>query len=332
MRPDSPVVSVIMPAYNAAAFIAESIESVLHQTYAFFELIVVDDGSSDDTAAIAERYASADARVQVIRCRNSGKPSIARNVGIARASGDYLSFLDSDDYWLPERLARTVAGMRAHPEWIAAFHDIDIVDSGGRKTGATYLENSGFLREAARHLRALGEGWYDCGERFSVFMSLHFSAVHTQSIIIDRRQAGPGLLRFDENYIICEDTDLWLRLALRGRFGYLDSVLSGYRQHPTSITKKEMLFAEQALLFHENNYPRVQAAMSDDERRTYRRKIADCKGTLAYYCYLGGKTSQARALSLAAFAVGRRPADLLLSAKTFIPPVAQQRIRAWLGK
>jgi glycosyltransferase involved in cell wall biosynthesis len=332
MPPDFPVVSVIMPAYNAAAFVAESIESVLHQSYPAFELIVVDDGSSDDTAAIVERYTQADARVQLIRCRNSGKPSIARNIGIERATGDYLSFLDSDDVWLPERLSRTVAAMRAHPEWIAAFHDIDIVDSGGRKVGPTYLENGRFLAMASSHLRALDDGWHDCGERFFVFMSLQYGAVHTQSIIIDRRQAGAALLRFDEDYIICEDTDLWLRLALRGRFGYLDSVLSCYRQHPTSITKKAMLFAEQTLLFHENNYARVQSRMTADERRAYRRKIAGCKSVLAYHCYLGGKGRQARVLSLEAFATCRRYGDLLLSAKTFIPPLAQQRIRALLGK
>jgi glycosyltransferase involved in cell wall biosynthesis len=332
MPHDSSVVSVIMPAYNAAAFIAESIESVLHQTHASLELIVVDDGSKDDTAAIVERYAAADPRVQLIRCRNSGKPSIARNIGIEHATGDYLSFLDSDDVWHPERLARTVAGMRAHPEWTAAFHDLDLIDTAGNKIGPTYLENSQFLSAAARHLQALGDGWYDCGERFFVFMSLRYAAVHTQSIIIDRRRAGPALLRFDEDYIICEDTDLWLRLALQGRFGYLDSVLSGYRQHPTSITRKELLFAEQALLFHENNYARVQAAMTGDERQVYRRKLAEYKSVLAYHCYRSGKARQARSLSLAAFTVRRHYGDLLLSAKTLIPLATQQRIRTLLGK
>lgn len=332
MPPDLPLVSVIMPAYNAAAFIAESIESVLRQTYPAFELIVVDDGSSDDSAAIAERHAAADARVRVIRCRNSGKPSIARNIGIGQASGHYLSFLDSDDVWLPQRLARTVAGMRAHPEWIAAFHDLDLIDSSGAKIGPTYLENAGFLAAAAAHLRALGDGWYDCGERFHIFMSLRYAAAHTQSIIVDRRQAGPDLLRFDEDFIICEDTDLWLRLARQGRFGYLDSVLSGYRQHGTSITKKEVLFAEQSLRLHEHNYPRVQAGMLAEERRSYRHKIASHKGILAYHYYRNGQARQARTLSLGAFRERRQSGDLLLWAKTLIPLDAQQRLRALLGK
>lgn len=331
MQPEFPVVSVIMPAYNAAAFVAESIESVLGQSYPAFELIVVDDGSSDDTAAIVERYAQADARVQLIRCRNSGKPSIARNTGIERATGDYLSFLDSDDLWHPERLARTVAGMRAHPEWTAAFHDLDLIDTANNKIGPTYLENSAFLSAAASHLQALGDGWYDCGERFFVFMSLRYAAMHTQSVIIDRRRVGAAVLRFDPDYIICEDTDLWLRLALGGRIGYLDSVLSGYRQHPTSITKNELLFAEQALLFHENNYARVQAALTESERQLYRRKLAEYQSVLAYHCYRGGKVRRARALSLAAFRIRRHYGDLLLSLKTLIPPALQQRIRSRIG-
>ena len=332
MLPDAPVVSIVMPAYNAAAYIAQSIESVLRQSHAALELIVVDDGSQDDTAAIVERYMAADARVQLVRSRNSGKPSIARNIGILRATGTYLSFLDSDDYWHEERLALAVAGMRAHPEWIAVFHDLKIVDVAGRETGPTYLQNGRFLAAAAGHLRALGDDWYDCGERFFAFMSLQYGAAHTLSILIDRQQAGAALLRFDEDYIICEDTDLWLRVALRGRFGYLDRALGAYRQHPASITKKAMLFAEQSLLFHENNYARVQAALTPEERHAYRRKLAGCKSVLAYHYYRAGQGGRARTLSLQAFAMRGRRHDLLLSAKTFIPHAAQARLRALLGR
>lgn len=332
MSPDMPVVSIVMPAYNAAAYIAQSIESVLGQSHAALELIVVDDGSHDDTAAIVERYLRTDARITLIRIPNSGKPSIARNTGIARATGAYLSFLDSDDYWHPERLALALAGMQAHPEWIAVFHDLEIVDVAGREIGPTYLQNGRFLASASGHLRALGDDWYDCGERFFAFMSLQFGAAHTLSILIDRRRMDPALLRFDEEYIICEDTDLWLRVALQGRFGYLDRALGAYRQHPSSITKKAMLFAEQSLRFHENNYARVQASLYPAERLAYRRKLAGCKSVLAYHYYRDGQGARARALSLQAFAMRRRRADLVLSAKTFIPHAAQMRLRALLGK
>ncbi len=331
MSHDMPMVSVIMPAYNAAAYIAQSIDSVLEQSHRALELIVVDDGSLDATAAIVELYRRADPRVQLVRIPNSGKPSIARNTGIALATGDYLSFLDSDDYWHPERLALAVAGMQAHPEWIASFHDLEMVDVAGRQLGPTYLQNGRFLQAADRYLRPLDGRWYDCNERFFVFMSLRFGAVHTLSILIDRRQAGAEL-RFDENYVICEDTDLWLRLALRGRFGYLDRTLGAYRQHATSITKNVVMFAEQSVLFHENNFMRIQAMLSSSERQAYRRKLAGCKSVLAYHCYRTGQSRRARMLSLQAFAVRRYRRDLLLSAKTLIPHAAQARLRSFLSK
>jgi glycosyltransferase involved in cell wall biosynthesis len=332
MSSSSPTVSVIMPAYNAAPFIGQAIESVLHQTYSQVQLIVVDDGSRDDTAAIAERYARADSRVTLMRNSNSGKPSIVRNIGLARATGEYLSFLDSDDYWHPTRVERLLHGMLAHPDWVAAFHDLAIVDGEGREMGPTYLQNAAFLNAAAEFLTPLGHRWHDCGERFFVFMSLSHGAVHTQSVLIDRRKVAPQVLQFDESFVICEDTDLWLRLALLGRYGYLDEALSCYRQHPTSITKNALLFAQQTTRFHQHNFARVQSAMADQERRGYRRKIAACMSEFAYRCYRNGQARQARSLSMQAFAMRHKWSDLLLSAKTLIPHGAQEKLRSLLTK
>jgi glycosyltransferase involved in cell wall biosynthesis len=332
MQRNPPVVSVVMPAYNAEAFIAGSIESVLAQEHAAFELIVVDDGSTDGTASVAALYAGADPRVRLIRCANSGKPSIARNIGIAEASGDYLSFLDSDDTWLPGRLALMVAAMQGHPEWLAAFHDLEYMAADGRWTGTTYLKDTGFTDIAADYLRKLDGECYECSERFFVFMSLKYGAVHTQSIMIDRRKTEAGLLHFDESYVICEDTDLWVRLALCGPFGYLDSVLSHYRQHPGSITKKTGFFAEQTLLFHENNHARIRGRINEAERRAYRHKIAECKRTLAYHYYLDGRGQRARALCREAFFVSPHLSDVLLLAKALIPQTMQRRLRAMLQK
>lgn len=104
-------VSVIMPAWNAAATIERSIESVLTQDHVDLELVVVDDGSSDATAALVERIAAHDARVRLVRQANAGVAA-ARNAGIAASSGRYLAFLDSDDWWYPGKLRRQLDGMR----------------------------------------------------------------------------------------------------------------------------------------------------------------------------------------------------------------------------
>lgn len=105
-------VSVIMPAYNAAATIARSIESVLAQTLASFELLVIDDCSSDDTPAIARRYADQDARVTYLRQSANGGVAAARNAGLDRATGEFIAFLDSDDGWHPRKLELQIAQMR----------------------------------------------------------------------------------------------------------------------------------------------------------------------------------------------------------------------------
>ncbi|MBQ3478260.1 MAG: glycosyltransferase family 2 protein [Clostridia bacterium] len=105
------LVSIITPCYNGGRFIADTIESVLGQTYAQWEMIVVDDGSADDTPQIAERYAARDSRIQLIRQQNAGTAH-ARNTGMKQAKGRYIALLDADDLWEPDFLEKQLAFMR----------------------------------------------------------------------------------------------------------------------------------------------------------------------------------------------------------------------------
>src|SRR5215212_4087832 len=119
--PESPVltkagkVSVVIPCYNQAHFLPEAIESVLSQSYEEFEVLVVDDGSKDETAQVASQYVSTDPRVRVIRQENRGLAG-ARNRGLAEAQGEYVVFLDSDDRLLKEALEVGVRELASHPE------------------------------------------------------------------------------------------------------------------------------------------------------------------------------------------------------------------------
>ncbi|MGB0134615.1 glycosyltransferase family 2 protein [Dokdonella sp.] len=106
------MVSVIMPAWNAAGFMSRSIDSVLVQTRADLELVIVDDCSTDDTPALIERHATADARVRLIRMASNSGVAAARNAGIAAARGEFLAFLDSDDWWHPRKLELQIGQMR----------------------------------------------------------------------------------------------------------------------------------------------------------------------------------------------------------------------------
>lgn len=108
---NSPLVSVILPVYNGATFLRETIESVLTQTYKYFELIVVDDGSTDDSKEIIQSYPEA----QYVYQTNQGVP-FARNAGVQNSNGQYLCFIDQDDLWLPEKLEKQIQAFRAQPE------------------------------------------------------------------------------------------------------------------------------------------------------------------------------------------------------------------------
>lgn len=109
-----PLVSIIMPTYNHARFIGEGIESVLNQTYKNFELIIIDNFSEDNTEEIVASYK--DDRIKYLKFRNNGSTGVSRNYGIRHAKGEYIAFLDSDDFWLPEKLEEQVAVLRAYPQ------------------------------------------------------------------------------------------------------------------------------------------------------------------------------------------------------------------------
>ena len=106
------LVSVIMPAHNSARFIAETVESVIAQTYPHWELLIVDDNSSDITVAIISDYAARDPRIRLTELTAKGGPAVARNTAIAKEAGRYVAFLDSDDIWLPHKLAEQIAFMK----------------------------------------------------------------------------------------------------------------------------------------------------------------------------------------------------------------------------
>jgi glycosyltransferase involved in cell wall biosynthesis len=114
---DTPLVSCVVPVYNGEAFIADALESILAQTHRRLEVIVVDDGSTDGTAGILAEFGS---RVSAIRQPNQG-PAAARNLGIARASGTFIAFLDADDLWYSDKLTRQLARFRERPELVACF-------------------------------------------------------------------------------------------------------------------------------------------------------------------------------------------------------------------
>lgn len=130
-----PLVSIITPCYNAAPFISQAIESVLAQSFGDWEMIIVDDCSSDDSLSIIQKYARIDSRIRYLRTdKPSGSPTLPRNMGIKEAKGRYIAFLDSDDIWLPNKLSDQLKVFEKS-EVAIVFSNYEKVSLGGERCG-----------------------------------------------------------------------------------------------------------------------------------------------------------------------------------------------------
>jgi glycosyltransferase involved in cell wall biosynthesis len=203
-----PQVSVIIPVFNAAATIAETIESVLRQTFEDYEIIVVDDGSTDRTSQVLGRYQD---RIQMVR-RPNGGISTARNSGVGVSRGEYLAFLDGDDLWVPDFLSRTVAALENDPECVMAFTDLVIVDSEGRE-----LKTS-LVGDRVEHAPTLE----DLFARLWPIMP---------SAVMMRRSAFDQSGGFSEEFrgYGYEDVYMWMRAREIGKFLYVPERLVVWR-------------------------------------------------------------------------------------------------------
>ena len=214
-----PAVSVVMPAYNVSRYLGEAIESVQRQTVADWELIIVDDGSTDNTLEIAERYASRDPRISVIHQTNGGI-SAARNTALAKATGDLIAILDSDDIWLPEFLEKQLRILDRHPE-------IDIV------TGNAWFMGSSLDGQLARP--------YPDTRPAPDLLNLIADETCVFIMSVLRRRVYDTLGDFDVTMRSNEDYDYWLRAAVAGfRFHRNDEPLGRYRRRGDSLSASEV--------------------------------------------------------------------------------------------
>ncbi len=201
-----PKVSVIIPTYNSASFLPEAINSVLNQTYSDFELIVVDDGSTDSTSEVLEQYQQ-DARVNCL-FRTHTDRCTAKNIGIKKARGEVVAFLDADDIWLPDKLEKQVAFLDQNPE-IAAVHGlVEMMDPRGH-----------FLSEETFKLHKLYEKAQRRGEDYN---GLTVGAVLFTSALVVRKECLDQAGYFDSQTALREDLDLCLRITQQnGRVAFL---------------------------------------------------------------------------------------------------------------
>jgi glycosyltransferase involved in cell wall biosynthesis len=233
-------ISVIMPAFNCATYIDNAMVSVLHQTESDLELIVVNDGSIDGTQEVVKACAERDSRVKLINQPNSGKPAIARNRGLEHATGEFVCFLDGDDFYSPDKIKGSLEVLQKHSSANTVFHDVTFTSEAGSARLGSYLHSVPFAPKVLSASKRLGNDTFLCDERsFFWFMCINITTIYTSSILIHRIILTQGHFLFPEDLIIGEDVDLWFRLVGLGGVAYIDRPLSFYRQHASSVTKRK---------------------------------------------------------------------------------------------
>jgi glycosyltransferase involved in cell wall biosynthesis len=250
----TPTISAIIPAYNHARFLAQAIESALAQTLPPVEVIVVDDGSTDETAEVLARYAG---RIRVIHQANRGVAA-ARNAGAAAAVGDYLAFLDADDVWAPGKLAAQTARLLAEPDLGLVHCSEEQIDAAGATLGYLYDGLEGWvIEEFLLFRRAIIRG----GGSGALIPSAVFQAV-----------GG-----FDERLSTSADWDLYCRIAARYRIGFVPEALLRYRLHGGNMHTNFYAMEHDMLLA----FAKAYSAATPEQRRLRRRGYGNLHTVLA---------------------------------------------------
>lgn len=253
------MISIILPAYNAEATIAETVESVLAQNWAAFELIAIDDGSTDGTLDVLRRFD--DPRLRIYAHANRG-PSATRNRGISLARGEVLAWVDADDVWIGDKLEAQMDALRRCPEAAVAYGWVDYHDAAGQFVSPD--------RRATFH-----------GDVYEDILVRNFISSGSNTMM--RKRAVEAVGGFDESLPACEDWDLHVRLAARYSFVCVPAVVVRYRLSPGSLTSQSRLMEES----HRRASSRLFAAAPPH----LRKQSSKCDA--AFFSYLAVRSAQA---------------------------------------
>ncbi len=225
-----PLVSIIMPAYNRADYIAQAIESVLAQTYTNWELIIIDDASTDQTAEIIRSYVIKDSRIRLLQNDANRGISFTRNRGIAESNGTHIAMLDSDDFWIDDhKLEKQVEFLAAH-----AAEGYGLVG-----TGIVLVDEKG-----SRGRQIVFDG---LDERIRGRILARNPI--TQSSVLFTREAYQIAGGYDPALVVSEDHDLWLHIGTTHKLCVLPHIATAYRVHSGGISKqKKLLMARTGLM------------------------------------------------------------------------------------
>jgi len=299
-----PRVSVIIPAFNASRFISQAIESVLNQAFTDQELIVVDDGSTDDTASLVMKYGG---KLRYIYQKNQGLSS-ARNAGIVKAEGEYIGFLDADDYWDREKLRHQVALLDSSPDIGVVYTALKVVDKDSRE-----IEERGCLVR---------------GRIFSSLLTENCVVGSCSSALI-RRECFEKAGTFDEMFSASEDWDLWLRIAPYYLFDFVDLPLTFYRIHEGNMHKDLALMEKN--VFQVLNKLFKREALNQEVVRKRKEILARHALDFAFNYFIERDVKNARRCILDAWRWDKKAIDLFYLS-LFVKTLLGKRVITFFSK
>ncbi|HEV7702883.1 MAG TPA: glycosyltransferase family 2 protein [Gemmatimonadaceae bacterium] len=318
--PTPPLVSVIIPSYNSGPYLGDAIDSMRAQTLREIEIIVVDDGSTDDSLAVARARAALDSRVRVIaRAAPSGRPSIPRNEAMRAARGRYIALLDADDVSTETRLESAIRAMTATGARFA-FTDMQRrYEETGALAPEGQLAAASFTTAAAAYLKKVDEVNYLCAPLFPAYLLLYI-AVNTSTITFERSLLEKETPWFDESIVRFEDVDLWFRLAERTQFAFVNEVQTLVRKHAQSITATDPVSTRiDGIAVRRKHLARLRPRMSVAEIAAAERNIGELQFHVAYAEWCAGQGASARRWFLHSWRSRPTVAALTGYLKAFVP-------------
>jgi glycosyltransferase involved in cell wall biosynthesis len=255
-----PRVSVVIPSYNSAEYVPTALDSVLAQTFDDLEVLVVDDGSTDDTRERLAGYRS-DPRFRYVHQANAGV-ACARNLGIAQSQGHYVAFLDADDTWYPNKLEQQINTIGGRPEHRACFTAFRRVD---------------------QNLAPISEIRSERGNVTLDDLLLRGNAIGSICTVVVERSLFEEAGGFDPELSQCADWDMWVRLAALTTFLYLDEPLVTYRQHNTNMSHNPALLERDSLRVLQKAFAMEQLPL---HLRAMRRRALARNDVVLAGCYL----------------------------------------------
>ena len=254
-----PEVSVIIPTYNSARYLVDAVDSVLAQTFRDFEVLVIDDGSTDETESLIGGYG---APVRYIRQENSGVAA-ARNRGIAESRGRYVAFLDADDTWFPTKLERQIETLKGRVDSRISYSAFTVVDSD---MTPIMIKRSNRRGTALEDLLLLG------------------NVVGSICTVLAARDLFDRVGLFDADLSQCADWDMWVRIARQTEFVYIDESLVTYRQHGTMMSNNAALLESDSLNVLQKGFamPNLSPALHAKRRSAFARNYTVLAGTVLH--------------------------------------------------